>query len=446
MIRSTIVGNAVFRVATAIRGESEMFPLIDAFYRLERSSELVIHDYVAAKLSYMLSYAGRHAEKYQLIIPSLVDPADAHSVLLSLPETSKEEIKKASQTLVALNSDLKIHSKTTGGSTGQPVTVWKDSASVAHERAASWAFYQSYGIQIGDRSVRFWGAPTTIQRRIRSGLADLAMNRQTFSAFAFTEENLEKYWRACLTQRPRFYYGYASMLAVFADYLIATNRPAGKIGAQAAVSTSEVLGPGQRHAIAKALGCLVRNEYGCGEVGPIAYECEQGQLHVAADSVYVEVLSDDGSPAKEGCSGRVLVTDLNNRAMPLLRYATGDYAEVGIPCKCGRRTSTLARIWGREYDFITAADGRRFHGEYFLYLFEDLARAGVAVEQFQVIQRRGGEIIIRVRTAPQGAVSILDHVLLEAKRRLPGSDIIVERVDDIPRQKSGKSALIVREA
>ena len=118
MIRSTIVGNAVFRMATAIRGESEMFPLIDSFYRLEQSSELVIRSYVAAKLARLLSYAGHHVEKYRPLIPSMDHPADAYSVLLSLPETSKEEIKKASKTLVASNSDLRIHSKTTGGSTG----------------------------------------------------------------------------------------------------------------------------------------------------------------------------------------------------------------------------------------------------------------------------------------------------------------------------------------
>jgi phenylacetate-CoA ligase len=446
MLRSKAVGSALFRIATAVRGESEMFALIDRHYLLERSAEAAIQEHLSAKLARILTYTGEFAAKYRSLLPVHIDPADAFSVLQSLPETSKEELKSASDTLRASNPKLKIHSKTTGGSTGQPVTVWKDSGSVAHERAASWAFYQSYGIRIGDRSVRFWGSPTTLQRRIKSGLADLAMNRQTFSAFAFSEEHLEKYWRACAAQRPQFYYGYASMLAVFAEYLIATNRSAQVLCAQAAVSTSEVLGPAQRRAISTALGCKVRNEYGCGEVGPIAYECEAGLLHIAADSVLVEVVSLDGTPAKAGDSGRVLVTDLNNRAMPLLRYATGDFAEVGGVCSCGRNTFTLARIWGREYDFISTPDGRRFHGEYFLYLFEDLARTGVSVEQFQVLQRRDGDIVIRVRSAATNPLDVIEKVLLEARRRLPDSRIAAELVAEIPPQASGKSALIIREA
>jgi phenylacetate-CoA ligase len=446
MFHSKFVGSALFRVATAVRGESAMFALIDRHCTLERSSEASIHAVISSKLSLILGYAGAHVEKYRALLPVNVDPADAYSVLNSLPETTKEELRSGSGMLRASNPKLKIHSKTTGGSTGQPVTVWKDSGSVAHERAASWAFYQSYGIRIGDRSVRFWGSPTTLQRRIRSGMADLAMNRQTFSAFAFAEENLEAYWRVCSSQRPQFYYGYASMLAVFAEYLIATNRSTDKLAAKAAVSTSEVLGPAQRRAISTALQCIVRNEYGCGEVGPIAYECEAGRLHVAADNVLVEVLSADGSPAKVGDSGRVLVTDLNNRAMPLLRYATGDFAEVGGACTCGRNTFTLAKIWGREYDFISAPDGRRYHGEYFLYLFEDLARAGVSVEQFQVVQRRNGDIVIRVRSSAQNTNELLDSVLLEARRRLPNSSIQAELVAAIPPQASGKSALIIREA
>jgi phenylacetate-CoA ligase len=445
MIRSRLVGSSIFRFATMLRGESSMFPLLKFYKELERSTPADIQHHVSGKLAQILKYASQNSPKYQRLIDADIPINDAMSLLRKLPETSKEELRSVSSGLRVSDPNLRVHSKTTGGSTGQPVTVWKDSVSVAHERAVTWAFYQSYGISIGDRSVRFWGWPTTLSRRLKSSLADLAMNRRTFSAFAFSEEHLEGYWRTCAKLRPPFYYGYASMLAAFSEFLIATNRTDDELGAKVAVSTSEVLGPGQRRSIARALGCIVRNEYGCGEVGPIAYECDKGMLHVSADSVFVEVVTSDGALALPGEAGRVLVTDLNNRAMPLLRYATGDYAEVGNTCDCGRNTPTLKRIWGREYDFIQTPDGRRFHGEFFLYLFEDLAQSGHEIEQFQVIQDRDGRILIRVRLSDRSSSGILSLIVSEARRRLPDMEISIASVAHIPRMVSGKSALIIRE-
>ena len=59
----------------------------------------------------------------------------------------------------------------------------------------------------------------------------------------------------------------------------------------------------------------VTNRYGCEEVSLIACECEEHDgLHLNADGVYCEVMAD----------GRLLVTDLTNRAMPLIRYQVGD--------------------------------------------------------------------------------------------------------------------------
>jgi hypothetical protein len=81
-----------------------------------------------------------------------------------------------------------------------------------------------------------------------------------------------------------------------------------------------------------------------------------------------------------------------------------------------------------------------------LYLFEDLARTGVSVEQFQVLQRRDGDIVIRVRSAATNPLDVIEKVLLEARRRLPDSRIAAELVAEIPPQASGKSALIIREA
>jgi phenylacetate-coenzyme A ligase PaaK-like adenylate-forming protein len=62
----------------------------------------------------------------------------------------------------------------------------------------------------------------------------------------------------------------------------------------------------------------------------------------------VEVLDEEGRPCAPGETGRVVATSLNNFAMPLIRYETGDTAEVGAPCPCGRGLPVLTRIMGRD--------------------------------------------------------------------------------------------------
>ena len=101
--------------------------------------------------------------------------------------------------------------------------------------------------------------------------------------------------------------------------------------------------------------------YSANEVGYIAFRCrEHGALHVQSESLLVEVLADDGRPCTPGETGRVVVTSLHNLATPLLRYEIGDFAEVGLPCPCGRGLAVLARVQGRVRNLVRTPDGRRY--------------------------------------------------------------------------------------
>src|SRR5262249_4336617 len=120
------------------------------------------------------------------------------------------------------------------------------------------------------------------------------------------------------------------------------------------ISTAMLLHDWQRSVIEHVFKCSVTNRYGCEEVSLIASECEEHNgLHVNADSVYTEV------PA----NGKLLVTDLTNRAMPLIRYQIGD---VVVPsnrcCKCGRGLPLIERVEGREADYVVTPGGRLISG------------------------------------------------------------------------------------
>jgi phenylacetate-coenzyme A ligase PaaK-like adenylate-forming protein len=100
--------------------------------------------------------------------------------------------------------------------------------------------------------------------------------------------------------------------------------------------------------------------YGASEVGVvIAFECERGSLHVNDDYVVVEIVDELGRPVPPGEQGLILVTDLLNRAMPLIRYQLGDVAAQSEgSCPCGRVLSRISGIDGRALDTVATANGR----------------------------------------------------------------------------------------
>jgi phenylacetate-CoA ligase len=121
----------------------------------------------------------------------------------------------------------------------------------------------------------------------------------------------------------------------------------------------EVVHPELRELCMGCWGLPPVDVYSAQEVGYIALQCaEAGSYHVQAESVLVEVVDEAGEPCASGQTGRVVVTTLQNFGSPLIRYALGDYAEVGEPCACGRGLPVIRRIQGRQRNMVRLPDGR----------------------------------------------------------------------------------------
>ena len=124
-------------------------------------------------------------------------------------------------------------------------------------------------------------------------------------------------------------------------------------------STYEALLPSTARLIKKYLDCQIYDQYGCSEIGPVSLNCRRGNYHIFSDAVYVEVIA--ACDLGRSDVGRVVVTHLKNRVMPLVRYFTGDFAQI-IPqerCSCGFNTPLMGRIFGRQ-DEIIRYKGRCF--------------------------------------------------------------------------------------
>ena len=113
----------------------------------------------------------------------------------------------------------------------------------------------------------------------------------------------------------------------------------------------------QRQRIQDLFGVKAFNSYGLSEMnGPgVAFECEhQTGLHIWEDCYVVEIVDPDTlEPVPDGDTGELVMTTLDRRAMPLLRYRTRDLTRIlPVECPCGRTHRLLDRITGRSDDMF----------------------------------------------------------------------------------------------
>ena len=395
------------------------------------------------KLLKIVRDVGQHVPYYQSRYQQNVEAVCADLKEFSyLPFVTKADIKAASRQFENPNFRGPVTQKTTGGSTGQPVTIRKSRESTAQEQAANWRGFRWAGIDIGHRQGRFWGVPHSAKDRLRARVIDWIANRRRCSAFSFSRDDMDGFTHAMNRFRPHYLYGYVSMLSEYARFLLQSNSCL-DFPLQAVITTSEVLSQTDRELLESTFQTRVFNEYGCGEFGTIAHECEQGAMHLNSENLYVEVFS-GSDPCGPDVVGELVVTDLNNRCMPLIRYRLGDYGALSSkPCPCGRSLPVIERLFGRAYDIVYNRQGQMFHGEFFMYIFEDVKRKGMGVHGFQVVQNDYDHFTVKLQTENGYSKETNSFIRQRIQEGYGSSNIEFEIVDHIPRERSGKMRLIV---
>jgi phenylacetate-CoA ligase len=198
---------------------------------------------------------------------------------------------------------------------------------------------------------------------------------------------------------------------------------------------AEAIGPGLREFARQAFDCRVLDRYGAVEAGLIAVQCSAcDEYHFADRHLLVEVVKDDDSPAAPGEVGRLLLTTLYNRAMPLLRYDIGDYVELSRNESCPRSNRSVRRIVGRERNIFKLADGRRLAPT-----LPAPAMLELGIRRFKLIQTTLRDVELYYVAAAEvpeltqeAAQRLIDHYVDPSVRADP------RRVSDIPRNPGGK--------
>ena len=390
-----------------------------------------------ARLKELLAYAGRHVPYYRSMFRDIgFDPAAMTSLagLQRLPLLTKVLIR-ANDLRSEVAGPLKRYN--TGGSSGEPLIFYMGRERIGHDVAAKWRATRWWRLDIGDPEIVVWGSPIELgsQDRVRL-LRDRLLRTRLLPAFEMSPARLDGFIRDIRAFRPRMIFGYPSALAHIARHAAASGQRLDDLGIRVAFVTSERLYDEQRAQISAAFGCAVANGYGGRDAGFIAHECPYGGMHLSAEDIIVEIVDAEGRVLPAGESGEIVVTHMATREFPFVRYRTGD---VGVlddeECECGRCLPMLKELQGRTTDFVVAADGTVMHGLALVYIVRDLA----GVRQFKIVQE-SLELTRVLLVAEEGfAEESVAAIERGFKARLGQAvRIMVERVAEIPPEKSGK--------
>ena len=399
------------------------------------------------RLRDLLIHASEHVPYYSELFSQIsFDPNQINSVadLIRLPFLTKSLIRENSD---RLKSDIpdNLSRFNTGGSSGQPLVFYIGNERVSHDVAAKWRATRWWGVDIGDPELVVWGSPIELgaQDRVRL-VRDKLLRTRLLPAFDMSEEKLKGFAEEILNYKPKMLFGYPSALSRIAKYANDNSLDLTQAKVKVVFVTSEYLYPEQRQLIEQCFNCKVANGYGGRDAGFIAHECPQGNMHITADDIIVEIIGKDDQPVLNGQSGEIVVTHLATKAYPFIRYRTGD---VGIlddkQCACGRGLPILKEIQGRTTDFIVSQDGNVMHGLALIYVLRDIN----SIQEFKIVQESKDLTRIFLIVSKEFSDHDQDQIVTGFKARLGERvEIAIDRVNEIPAEKSGKFRYVVSHA
>jgi phenylacetate-CoA ligase len=444
IVPEPVVRNILYPVYRGFRKDR----VLDILDELEHNQFLPpdeIEDIKWRKLSALLETAGRHVPYYRdLFEREGIDPGsfEKPADIVRIPFLTKEIIRREKRRMISRDPLRKGYPSSTGGSTGEPLHFWCDSAAAQVRRAAVLRGYRWTGFDIGCRQAVLWGfqLDRPLKERIAAGTKNFFNNIMTLSSFEMSPEALRAHAARLRRFRPSVVTGYPSALTVLAEFC----REEGIVlpVPKAVVSGGERLYPHQRETIEEAFQADVFDRYGTRELSAVAHECaEHKGLHVYSDLSHVEVIHESGRAAQSGEIGELVVTDLSNLYMPFIRYRTGDLAmPTERRCPCGRGLPLLDRIEGRSFDSIVTPGGKKVGGFFWTWL----SRSVPGIDRFQVEQRDRSGVTFRI-VPGEGWKDEYKEVLTRKIRENCCEDFRVDYqiVGDIPLSPSGKTRFIV---
>lgn len=409
----------------------------DVLAETEKLGPAELRAYQESLLEPLLLHARQHSPFYRHRLDAVLKDGDVDFTRWrDVPVLTRAEAQRCGEALAArlVPPHLgKVARDETSGSTGRPLRYLKTELMDVASLAMTDRLYRWWRFD-GDRRMASFVSPRrglgreTATHGWRPGFpkGEHLLRETTGDAEAHVD------WLA--RAAPSYFVSYSSLVPPMAEIALSKGV---KIPLEGVVTRGGVVTGEMRELCTRAFGTAIADQYGADEIGQVACECPGcGAYHVSAEGVMLEVVDEDGAPVGPGATGRVLLTNFYNYAMPLIRYEIGDFATVAAPGgECAIRLPRLERIAGRYRNVFTLADGR--------VLFPNMPMSGfrkyIACQQLQVVQTAHDRV--EVRYVPDGSGRPADGRGLEAwLRDYLDMSMRVEAVQvvEIPRTREGK--------
>lgn len=380
-------------------------------YQLQKLQELV---------SFSYSYSTYYKNKFDII--NLV-PSDIKELkdLNKLPVLTKKDLLEHTNTIHTNYPFKKKFKASTSGSTGNSLTFYRDEHADSFNRATVTQGYSWYNVNPWDKNGYFWGFNFSFIKKTKTILLDTLQHR--FRIFGYQNNEFSAFVKKL--QSAKYIQGYSSMIYQTAKLINQKKLPKPS-NLKMVKGTSEKIFEKYHEETKKAFGLKIISEYGATESGIIAFECPEGNMHINMEGVLIEEINNE-----------ILVTNLQMKSFPIIRYKLGDYiklADRDKQCSCGRNHLIIEEITGRIGSNVYGKENV-YPSLYFYYIFKNLDKNNQLQLNYQVIQEKKGVLIFKI---DRTILANEKELLISEIKKYFGLDIDFSIIDNTVIKSEGK--------
>jgi phenylacetate-CoA ligase len=402
-----------------------------------------VEEWKSERLQHIVAQAAGKVPYYKKAYKSIAwnqikSDADLHV----LPTLDKQSIRQNEHAFIVDDIDAKkLWVEKTSGTTGTSLKIYWPMTMVAR-----WAAIMEVIVRYEAGVAQEVPRATMGGRPIVRGNAtrppywrfNRRWNQLYLSSYHVSKNNALGYIAALRKYGISWITGYGSAIAALAESSLDAGIDPYQL--RSVIVSGDTLLKGMRLSIEKYFQCRCFDHYGQCEGVAMAFECNQGQMHVIPWFGIIEILREDGTPCEPGETGEIVGTSLLNDAMPLIRYRTGDYAAWSKvrECQCGNHNPIITHLEGRVDNYLVTEDGRK------VGRLSTAMKRSPAIHSAQIVQDKPGHACLLIRPGDGYQSSDASAVCDDILKRIGKFDLDVVEVSEIPKTPQGKTVLVVR--
>jgi len=390
-----------------------------------------LQDYQAKKLNYLTEYAKKNTKFYSEIDKSF----------LQFPIIDKSIIKENSEDILSDKyKNKQLFSMSTSGSTGTPFTIYQNINKKKCVNAEIIKYSNDVGYNVGSKLI-FLRAMT--KKSEKTKLKKIIQNEELIDIGNLSDDSIKNILAVInkKSQNGAILLAYASTYDAIRDYILKYNLKSfsGKI--KGIISSSEMLFDNTREVLEEFFNCKVTSRYSNQENGVLGQDIDlNNAFYINESNYYIEIFDlESDTLLNDGEFGRIVVTDLHNFAMPMIRYDTGDVGSIEIITNDNTKKRVITNFGGRKIDLVYNTEGKLLSPHVISNLMWDFQ----SIDQFQFIQVDKKKYVVKVNSNNVDFESTLYNNLMS----LLGKDALIkiEHVKEVPVLSSGKRKYIINQ-